>query len=149
MLLIQNSTKKCATTNHIHALKLVLGCSRLLFDLNSDYHQSNACEISMRPHNFTSCSWMLFDVIVGSAQHHIADLLIITTQVTPAAVPKGKRLKYDLCIQQDFRRNVLWENKYNEYIHVYMSHSQMLGKFEYTLPAKFWRLVGCTEMLSW
>ena len=92
---------------------------------------------------------MLFDVIVGSAQHHIADLLIITTQVTPAAVPKGKRLKYDLCIQQDFRRNVLWENKYNEYIHVYMSHSQMLGKFEYTLPAKFWRLVGCTEMLSW
>ena len=30
-----------------------------------------------------------------------------------------------------------------------MSHSQMLGKIEYTLPAKFWRLVGCTEMLSW
>ena len=30
-----------------------------------------------------------------------------------------------------------------------MTHSQMLGKFEYTLPAKFWRLVGCTEMLSW
>ena len=30
-----------------------------------------------------------------------------------------------------------------------MSHCQMLGKFEYTLPAKFWRLVGCTEMLSW
>ena len=24
-----------------------------------------------------------------------------------------------------------------------------VGKFEYTLPAKFWRLVGCTEMLSW
>ena len=32
---------------------------------------------------------------------------------------------------------------------IIMSHSQMLGKFEYTLPAKFWRLVGCTEMLSW
>ena len=31
----------------------------------------------------------------------------------------------------------------------YMSHSQMLGIFEYGLPAKFWRLVGCTEMLSW
>ena len=31
----------------------------------------------------------------------------------------------------------------------YMTHSQMLGKIEYTLPAKFWRLVGCTEMLSW
>ena len=30
-----------------------------------------------------------------------------------------------------------------------MSHCQMLGKFEYGLPAKFWRLVGCTEMLSW
>ena len=30
-----------------------------------------------------------------------------------------------------------------------MTHSQMLGKFEYTSPAKFWRLVGCTEMLSW
>ena len=29
------------------------------------------------------------------------------------------------------------------------THSQMLGKIEYTLPAKFWRLVGCTEMLSW
>ena len=32
---------------------------------------------------------------------------------------------------------------------LHMTHSQMLGKFEYTLPAKFWRLVGCTEMLSW
>ena len=32
---------------------------------------------------------------------------------------------------------------------VHKTHSQMLGKFEYTLPAKFWRLVGCTEMLSW
>ena len=30
-----------------------------------------------------------------------------------------------------------------------MTHSQMLGKFEYTLPAKFWRLVGCTDMPSW
>ena len=30
-----------------------------------------------------------------------------------------------------------------------MSHSQMLGKVEYGLPAKIWRLVGCTEMLSW
>ena len=60
---------------------------------------------------------MLFDVIVDSAKHIIADLLIITTQVTPAAVPKGKKLKYDLC-NQDFRRNVLWEHKYN--IHVCM-----------------------------
>ena len=87
--------------------------------------------ISKRPHNFTSCSWMLFDVIVGSAQHQIADLLIITTQVTPAAVPKGKRLKYDLCIEQDFRRNVLWvlwENKYN--IHVYICTSV------FTIPAQ-------------
>ena len=31
---------------------------------------------------------------------------------------------------------------------LYMSHSQMLGKVEYGLPAKIWRLVGCTEMLS-
>ena len=30
-----------------------------------------------------------------------------------------------------------------------MTHSQMLGKVEYGLPAKIWRLVGCTEMLSW
>ena len=30
-----------------------------------------------------------------------------------------------------------------------MSHSQMLGKVEYGLPAKIWRLVGCTEMISW
>ena len=71
---------------------------------------------------------MLFDVIVGSAQHHIADLLIITTQVTPAAVPKGKRLKYDLCIKQDFRRNVLWENKHN--IHEYICTSV------FTIPAQ-------------
>ena len=35
------------------------------------------------------------------------------------------------------------------FVKVVMSHSQMLGKFEYGLPAKFWRLVGCTEMLSW
>ena len=34
-------------------------------------------------------------------------------------------------------------------LQMHMSHCQMLGKFEYTLPAKFWRLVGCTEMLSW
>ena len=38
---------------------------------------------------------------------------------------------------------------YIKAIMLYKSHSQMLGKFEYTLPAKFWRLVGCTEMLSW
>ena len=38
---------------------------------------------------------------------------------------------------------------YATYLYSDMSHSQMLGKFEYTLPAKFWRLVGCTEMLSW
>ena len=30
-----------------------------------------------------------------------------------------------------------------------MIHCQMLGKVEYGLPAKIWRLVGCTEMLSW
>ena len=30
----------------------------------------------------------------------------------------------------------------------YMSNSQMLGKVEYGLPAKIWRLVGCTEMFS-
>ena len=35
------------------------------------------------------------------------------------------------------------------HLRLYMTHSQMLGKIEYTLPAKFWRLVGCTEMLSW
>ena len=29
------------------------------------------------------------------------------------------------------------------------SHSQMLGKVKSGLPAKIWRLVGCTEMLSW
>ena len=41
-------------------------------------------------------------------------------------------------------------NKNKYYTHkTYKSHSQMLGKFEYDLPAKFWRLVGCTEMLSW
>ena len=33
--------------------------------------------------------------------------------------------------------------------HPNMTHSQMLGKVEYGLPAKIWRLVGCTEMLSW
>ena len=41
----------------------------------------------------------------------------------------------------------LYSLKYT--VNIYMTHSQMLGKFEYTLPAKFWRLVGCTEMLSW
>ena len=65
----------------------------------------------MRLHNFTSCSWMLFDVIVDSAKHHIADLLIITTQVTPAAVPKGKKLKHYL-YKQHFTTNWLWEHKY-------------------------------------
>ena len=32
---------------------------------------------------------------------------------------------------------------------VSMTHSQMLGKVKYGLPAKIWRLVGCTKMLSW
>ena len=32
--------------------------------------------------------------------------------------------------------------------HKRKTHSQMLGKVEYGLPAKIWRLVGCTEMLS-
>ena len=38
-----------------------------------------------------------------------------------------------------------YENHEN---HVDMTHSQMLGKVEYGLPAKIGRLVGCTEMLS-
>ena len=57
-------------------------------------------------------------------------------------------------------KGIWWLSKYIQQCHTkvfrkqwnkteYMSHSQMLGKFEYTLPAKFWRLVGCTEMLSW
>ena len=33
--------------------------------------------------------------------------------------------------------------------HPHMTHSQMLGKVKYGLPAKIWRLIGCTEMLSW
>ena len=40
---------------------------------------------------------------------------------------------------------LIFENVVTEYI----SHSQMLGKVESGLPAKIWRLVGCTEMLSW
>ena len=32
---------------------------------------------------------------------------------------------------------------------MYMTHSQMFQKVESDLPAKIWRLVGCTEMISW
>ena len=52
----------------------------------------------------------------------------------------------------DFAIVVKWicQKEYMDFSKLlYMSHCQMLGKFEYTLPAKFWRLVGCTEMLSW
>ena len=44
----------------------------------------------------------------------------------------------------DAHRRRIWINT-----KLYMSHCQMLGKVEYGLPAKIWRLVGCTEMLSW
>ena len=42
-----------------------------------------------------------------------------------------------------------WNRVSKRFLCLYMNHCQMLGKFEYGLPAKFWRLVGCTEMLSW
>ena len=32
---------------------------------------------------------------------------------------------------------------------IYTTHSQMFQKVESDLPAKIWRLVGCTEMISW
>ena len=41
------------------------------------------------------------------------------------------------------------KQKSRQLFNINMSHCQILGKFEYGLPAKFWRLVGCTEMLSW
>ena len=34
-------------------------------------------------------------------------------------------------------------------IYISMRGCQMLGKVESDLPAKIWRLVGCTEMISW
>ena len=58
-----------------------------------------------------------------------------------------------LCSQQDhLRMNVAPDQTFILGLHIFLdhrTHSQMLGKIEYTLPAKFWRLVGCTEMLSW
>ena len=32
---------------------------------------------------------------------------------------------------------------------LYTTHSQMFQKVESDLPAKIWRLVGCTKMISW
>ena len=47
------------------------------------------------------------------------------------------------------RSIIIWLSIAKSNFHYYMSHCQMLGKVEYGLPAKIWRLVGCTEMLSW
>ena len=52
-------------------------------------------------------------------------------------------------MQIEMRNFRIWKKIDSCNDNINMSHSQMLGKFEYTLPAKFWRLVGCTEMLSW
>ena len=42
-----------------------------------------------------------------------------------------------------------WKKRSMFCVYVYMTHCQMLGKVASGLPAKIWRLVGCTEMLSW
>ena len=59
-----------------------------------------------------------------------------------AAVPSGDfRMRMDLqSLIGCLIKSSIW---------FYMSHCQMLGKVESGLPAKIWRLVGCTEMLSW
>ena len=54
----------------------------------------------------------------------------------------------DPSVSQSVSLSASW-NMRDHRLQCYMTHCQMLGKFEYTLPAKFWRLVGCTEMLSW
>ena len=56
-----------------------------------------------------------------------------------SVVPTARQGKWHQGLNSD-----LWRSPIQD-----MSHSQMLGKIEYTLPAKFWRLVGCTEMISW
>ena len=68
---------------------------------------------------------------------------------------KWSRSTQDPCKKSSIRPSAKTTNSTHQIkssfysISLYMSHSQMLGKFKYGLPAKFWRLVGCTEMLSW
>ena len=62
---------------------------------------------------------------------------------------KKKSLEKKLISISSIYTNRAKYNYISIHICLYMTHCQMLGKFEYTLPAKFWRLVGCTEMLSW
>ena len=76
---------------------------------------------------------------------------IMTVYCVQTICSKSMQNEKYLDVQNDFGRQNICVYLYpmNSIPFTYMSHSQMLGKFEYGLPAKFWRLVGCTEMLSW
>ena len=71
-------------------------------------------------HNFeeTKCYWQLFTLY----------LLVISSSMNR-------------------RYRVRWE-KIQSYEKFIKTRSQMLRRVECTLPAKFWRLVGCTKMVS-
>ena len=50
------------------------------------------------------------------------------------------------------RYKTVLNNEIPRVLHIcilHMTHSQMFQKVKSDLPAKIWRLVGCTEMLSW
>ena len=45
--------------------------------------------------------------------------------------------------------NLFWQRSEIYALFSFTTHCQMFQKVESVLPAKIWRLVGCTEMLSW
>ena len=109
-------------------------CSNQYKSKNRGRRRINSLKKSWRRHlrawwNFKMLCWYKLNV---KARHPTSFFLVVV-----------KYKEYSLSMQYHEGSEILKGQGQ------YTTHSQMLGKFEYTLPAKFWRLVGCTEMLSW
>ena len=93
------------------------------------------------------------DILGGVASLLIALLLLLEFALWIKVVWRG--LKTQAHIFEGGGEGTLggkWKRSYGGPMspkHVHMTHCQMFQKVESDLPAKIWRLVGYTEMISW
>ena len=100
--------------------------------------------------------WLIFEwfrrwpPLLGEGQQWGA--LLLREQKLPDAAHRAEvRSAFSHHVVQKLSRSCLKvvPNCIMSFIVQYMTHWQMFQKVESVLPAKIWRLVGCTEMISW
>ena len=146
---LKSSERGLSSVNSVNCVNCVISSVSLRGDSSSSW--STACMQRCRqPEGHRSEFQLLFAWQRINRGHHLHHHHHKAKAGLRPARPSGQltsRLrrsarKWEVIIFRDKQTD-------KHFIMIYMSHSQMLGKVESGLAAKIWRLVGCTEMLSW